>query len=123
MIESHAVGDPSTPIMTDNRKRFESKFAHCFNLIGSHNAFRIRAMILVRLRLATVATTAQITTHDGEAPSQLRSYAMPTNMSFRIAVEKKNRRAITGDHAIDLGPGCRDHPLIETLEHVLILQV
>ena len=70
-----------------------------------------------RFRLAAIAGAIVL----ASVPAGAQVYS--DGYKFLEAVEKKDRRTATGDKAIDLGPGCRNHPSIETLEHILILQV
>ena len=83
MIQRHAIGDPTTAIVTGDGELPVAEMLHHRDLVGGHGALGIRAMIGRSGRLTTVAVAAQIGRDNREILGQPRRHLVPHDMRLR----------------------------------------
>jgi hypothetical protein len=77
MIQSEAICDSRTAIVTDNGEPRESEMPHDFNNILRHRAFAIRSVVRGRWWTSASPVAAQVRTDDGEIAGKQRRDSAP----------------------------------------------
>src|SRR5580704_15566876 len=98
MIESHAVRDSATAVVSCHEEPLESELFHDLDLIRGHASLRVRLVCCIGGRLAAIAVAAQIGRYNREGISQKWSDAMPAAMGLRVAMQQQERRALAADN-------------------------
>jgi hypothetical protein len=77
MIQSQAICDSPTTIVTDNGEPRESEMPHDFNNVLRHRAFAIRRVVTRRCWTSASPVTAQVRTDNGEISGKQRRDPAP----------------------------------------------
>jgi hypothetical protein len=117
MIERHARGDASAPVVTDHRERCVAVAAHQFDQIERHAALRIVRVVGGALRLAAVAIAAQIGRDHRESFGQRGRDLVPDRVGLRMAVQEQKRGAASAFDGVDLDAVDVCRRIREAFEH------
>src|SRR5512143_285515 len=60
IIKGHAMRNPSSAVVPDNRKTIESQILHQLHLIASHGPFRVPLVVVAIGRLTAIAIAPEI---------------------------------------------------------------
>jgi len=103
VVESHAIGDATAAIMSDERKARKPKPLHHSHHVLRHGALRIGRMVWRGDRAAALPIAAKISADNGKVVRKQRRDAVPHQVSLRKAVQQENRRAQTQPAHEDTG--------------------
>ena len=97
MVECHAIGDATAPIVTDDREALEPQPCHQLDELSGHLALAVPLAQRTAGCRSAIAIALEVADHDRVAFRQPRSDGVPAIVSLRKAVQKQDGRAIAGD--------------------------
>jgi len=89
VIEGHAIGTPTTTVMTGDEELLEAEMPHHRDLIPRHRTLRVWRMIESGRRLTAVAVAREIGSDHREVPREARGDLVPHHMCLRVAVKQQ----------------------------------
>jgi hypothetical protein len=117
VVERHAVGDATTPIMACHRELVVSQSVHHLDQVVAEPSFRMGGVILCHGGPEGGAVPGQIRGDDGVLAGQRVSDRVPHDVALRIPVQEQHRWPAAADAGEDVPPVDIHVPLFESLEH------
>src|SRR5436190_6053371 len=120
VVESHAMRDPPSAVVTDDEERFMTQGPHRLDLALGHGALGIVAVAVKPAGLFAVSVAAQV---GGDHPESLRELgrdAVPDRVGLRIAVQQEQRRSHAPVDEIDRRAARPDAPALEAGEELAV---